>query len=202
MSVYLYLVRHGITSWNKLGKYQGHCDLPLSEEGRQQAEKCAARLQSSKIAAVYSSDLSRAMDTAYFIAKPHGLSVTSKTEFREIDVGDWEGRSFGEIKHNECFKAWSQDTINNPIPGGESYAQLRDRVIPKVVELIKFHKGSSLCIVSHSGPIKLIICHALGIDPPGRHRFELANAGISAITYTDETFMKVSFLNDTCHLFT
>lgn len=204
MDTHLYLVRHGITEWNELKRYQGHRDLPLSEEGKLQAERCAMRLRTVDITAVYSSDLTRAMDTAYRIAKPHGLPVIPLEALREIDVGKWEGKSFEEIRvrRSELLEPWLPDTVNNPIPGGESYAQLRDRVIPKVMELVKAHVGSSLCIVSHSGPLKLILCHALGIEPSGRQRFELANASVSAVICTDDMRIRVSFLNDTCHLIT
>mgnify|MGYP000879211943 FL=1 len=204
MDTHLYLVRHGMTNWNELGKYQGHQDLPLSALGKEQARKTAGRLQEIGMVAVYSSDLSRAMDTAGFIAETHGLPTIPLEEFREIDVGLWEGKSFEEIRlrRSELLDNWLLDTVNNPIPGAESYAHLRDRVIPKVIELVKVHKGSSLCIVSHSGPLKLILCHALGIEPDGRRRFQLANAAVSAITYSDNTHIRVDFLNDTCHLLT
>ncbi|HXL04231.1 MAG TPA: histidine phosphatase family protein [Bacillota bacterium] len=204
MDTHLYLVRHGTTEWNELKRYQGHRDLPLSDAGKLQAERCAMRLRTADIAAVYSSDLTRAMDTAYSIAKAHELPVIPQEALREIDVGKWEGKSFEEIRSRsrELLEPWLQDTVNNPIPGGESYAQLRDRVIPKAMELISTHIGSSICIVSHSGPLKLILCHALGIEPSGRLRFELTNGSVSAITCFDDIRMRVSFLNDTCHLAT
>ena len=204
MDTLLYLVRHGITKWNDERRYQGHRDLPLSETGRLQAEKVARRLQGVDIAAVYSSDLARAMDTARFVGKTHRLPIIPLEELREIDVGKWEGKSFEELRHkeSELLEHWLSDIVNNPIPGGESYAQLRDRVIPKIMELARTHKGSSICIVSHSGPLKLMLCHVLGMAPCGRLRFELANASLSAITCADDVRMRVLFLNDTCHLVT
>ena len=204
MDTLLYLVRHGITKWNDERRYQGQRDLPLSDARRLQAEKVARRFQGVEIAAVYSSDLARAMDTAHFIGKTHGLPVIPLGELREIDVGMWEGKSFEELRHTEreLLEHRLSDIVNNPIPGGESYAQLRDRVIPKFTELISIHRGSSICIVSHSGPLKLIICHALGMEPYGRLRFELANAGVSAVACTGDMRIRVCFLNDTCHLVT
>jgi len=164
MDTLLYLVRHGITKWNDERRYQGHRDLPLSETGRLQAEKVARRLQGVDIAAVYSSDLARAMDTAHFVGKGHRLPVIPLEELREIDVGKWEGKSFEELRHkeSELLEHWLSDIVNNPIPGGESYAQLRDRVIPKIMELARTHKGSSICIVSHSGPPKIDALPCLG----------------------------------------
>lgn len=204
MDTHLYLVRHGITEWNELRRFQGHRDLPLSAAGKLQAQEVARQLQGVDFAAVYSSDLTRAMDTASFIGKTHRLPIIPLEELREIDVGSWEGRSFEELRHeqSELIEQWLSDIANNPIPGGESYAQVRDRVIPKVAELVSAHKGSSICIVSHSGPIKLILCHALGLEPCGRLRFELANASISSVIYADDMRTRVSSLNDTCHLLT
>jgi alpha-ribazole phosphatase len=204
MDTLLYLVRHGITKWNDERRYQGQRDLPLSGAGRLQAEKVARRLQGVDITAVYSSDLVRAMDTARFIGETHRLPIIPLEELREIDVGEWEGKSFEQLRHeeSELFEHWLSDTVNNPIPGGESYAQVRDRVIPKTIELIRTHTGSSICIVSHSGPIKLILCYALGMAPSGRLSFELTNASVSKVTFTDDMRIRVSFLNDTCHLVT
>ncbi len=200
----LYLIRHGMTEWNELGKYQGHHDLPLSAPGIRQARKIAGRLQGLNIAAVYSSDLLRAVQTAAPIAETRGLPVIPLKELREVDVGLWEGKSLDEVKqrHSKLYEEWLLDTVNNPIPGGESYAQLRDRVIPKVMELVKVHKGASLCIVSHSGPLKSILCHVLGTGPEGRRRFDLINASISLVSYSDNREGRVRFLNDTCHLLT
>lgn len=202
MTTRLYLVRHGVTKWNDERRFQGHSDVPLSELGRLQAEKVARRLRGIELDAVYSSDSTRAIDTARFIAEQHRLPVIQLKELREIDFGEWEGKEFERLleEQSELVERWLYDSVNNPIPGGESYTELRDRVIPKVLEIIRTHQGSSVCIVAHSGPIKLTLCHVLGLEPSERRRFDLANASLSMITYTDDTKLRVSFLNDTCHL--
>jgi broad specificity phosphatase PhoE len=100
-----------------------------------QAERLALRLAGEPLSAVYTSDLSRAFETAQVIVSRHaGVAVLPLRELREIDMGEWEGKTFDEIRDTAPCAAvkWLEDTVNNPIPGGESYAQLRDRVVPRV----------------------------------------------------------------------
>ncbi|MGE5573151.1 MAG: histidine phosphatase family protein [Bacteroidota bacterium] len=198
----VFLVRHGETEWNATRRYQGHHDVPLSPAGVRQAEMLALRLAGENLAAVYSSDLSRALETARAVARPHGIPVVKLEELREIDVGEWEGMSFDEVRmaRPADVARWLEDTANNPIPGGESYARLRDRVVPKVMELVRAHPDASFCVVSHAGPVKLVLCDALGIGPGSRHRIDLMNAALSAVEYSSERPPRVLFMNDTCHL--
>ena len=90
-------IRHGQTLWNQLRKYQGHSDIPLNSTGIQQARRVAERLSKETLHAVYSSDLSRAVQTAQAIAQKHELSVQTLGGFREMDFGLWEGLTYEEI---------------------------------------------------------------------------------------------------------
>ncbi|MEW6104922.1 MAG: alpha-ribazole phosphatase [Bacillota bacterium] len=202
MATRVFLVRHGETEWNAARRYQGHHDVPLSPAGERQAERLALRLMREKFAAVYTSDLSRAVATARAIARPHGVPVVQLRELREIDVGEWEGMSFDELERARPADVarWLEDTVNNPIPGGESYASLRDRVVPKVMELVRAHPDASFCVVSHAGPVKMVLCDALGIALESRHRIDLANASLCAVEYSPGRAPRVLFMNDTCHL--
>lgn len=205
MTTRVFLVRHGQTEWNATRRFQGHHDVPLSAAGVRQAERLALRLAGEPLSAVYTSDLLRAFETARVIASRHaGIAALPLKELREIDMGEWEGKTFDEIRDTAPCAAvkWLEDTVNNPIPGGESYAQLRDRVVPRVLELVQAHPDSSICIVSHAGPVKLLLCHALGLGPEGRRRLDLANASLSAVSYSPGESPRVLFMNDTCHLLT
>lgn len=198
----VFLVRHGVTEWNEAGRCQGQRDVPLSCAGIRQAERLAVRLARERLSAVYTSDLSRAFETATQIAGGARVAVVPLRELREIDMGDWEGMTFDDIRRRAPTAAarWLEDTENNPIPGGESYARLRDRVVPKVIELVRAHPDASICVVSHAGPLKLLLCHALGLGPEARTRIDLANASLSAILYSPGAAPRVLFANDTCHL--
>ncbi|MEW5865417.1 MAG: histidine phosphatase family protein [Bacillota bacterium] len=205
MATRVFLVRHGQTEWNTTRRFQGHHDVPLSEAGVRQAERLALRLAGEPLSAVYTSDLSRAFETAQVIVSRHaGVAVLPLRELREIDMGEWEGKTFDEIRDTAPCAAvkWLEDTVNNPIPGGESYAQLRDRVVPRVLQLVQAHPDSSICIVSHAGPVKLLLCHALGLGAEGRLRIDLANASLSGVSYSPGEPPRVLFMNDTCHLLT
>ncbi|MCR4403267.1 MAG: histidine phosphatase family protein [Firmicutes bacterium] len=198
----VFLVRHGETEWNAAHRFQGHRDIPLSAGGELQAERLSHRLARESLAAVYASDLSRAVATAQAIARPHGVPVVELRELREIDMGEWEGMSFEELQRTRSsdVSRWLEDTTNNPIPGGESYANLMDRVVPKVMELVSAHPDASICVVSHAGPVKMVLCDALGITPDSRHRIRLTNGSLSAVEYCPGKAPRVLLMNDSCHL--
>ncbi|MGE5586811.1 MAG: alpha-ribazole phosphatase [Clostridia bacterium] len=202
MTTRVFLVRHGETEWNAARRYQGHRDVPLSPAGELQAERLSRRLMRESLSAVYTSDLSRAVATARAIARPHGVPVVELRELREIDMGEWEGMSFHELQRTRPVDVarWLEDTANNPIPGGESYADLMDRVVPKVTELVRAHPGASICVVSHAGPVKMVLCDALGITPESRHRIDLVNGSLCAVEYSPGRAPRVLLMNDTCHL--
>ncbi|MBC7325685.1 MAG: histidine phosphatase family protein, partial [Moorella sp. (in: Bacteria)] len=110
-NIRIYLVRHGETEWNNNGRYQGHTDVALSVSGRRQAELLRERFRSIPLDSVYSSDLSRARETAAVIAAPHGLTIKTEEAFREIDFGFWEGLTYQEItaRYPHEWERWRQD---------------------------------------------------------------------------------------------
>ncbi len=202
MATRLLLVRHGQTEWNAARRYQGHRDIPLSPAGVEQAERLAARLAKEPPRAVYASDLSRALQTATIIARACGIPVIPHEDLREIDVGEWEGRSLEEARELDPagWARWHDDTENNPIPGGESFAQLRERVVRRAMQIVGAHPDDTVCIVSHAGPLRAIICDALGLDPRNGPRIVLANASVSAVSYAPGAPPRLLLTNDTCHL--
>ncbi|HZP73212.1 MAG TPA: histidine phosphatase family protein [Gaiellaceae bacterium] len=159
----LLLVRHGETDWNSERRWQGHADEPLNETGRAQAREVADELADRSIDAVYSSDLSRARETAEIIAARLGLSVTTDARLREVDVGDWSGRLWSEIEQSDPLalerwhgglKAWN---------GGESYEEMGARVVAAVVELAARHQGETVLVVSHGGSMRACRASAAGL---------------------------------------
>lgn len=178
-------------------------DIPLSERGILQARALAERLAFEEIAAVYTSPLTRARQTALLLAQanPGAPPVIDVPEFIEVNVGNWEGKSFDEVRtaDPDGVARWLQDTANEPFPGGESYERVRQRAMPLLLKAIAQHPDQSICVVSHAGPLKAIICDILGVDLRFRGRFELANTGISLIAFRDGT-PRIIYLNDTCHL--
>jgi broad specificity phosphatase PhoE len=185
------LARHAETDWNRDKRWQGFADLSLNARGREQARALARMLEAVPLSAIYCSDLRRAFDTAVIVAERKGLPVTSMRELREIDVGSWTGLSQDEVKqrfpdgYNEV-----RTRTGRGWKGGESYAELRRRVLDAVLGIAREHPNETVLLVTHSGPIRTVRAHALGLDyaadrkaAPTVDRLEL-----SAVTVADGVF--------------
>src|SRR5262245_42602239 len=124
----LLLARHGETEWNRVGRWQGHADPPLNDEGRRQAVELAERLAGDGIAAVYSSDLQRASETARTVGDRLGLEVVEDPALREIDVGSWSGLTRAEVAERfpDGFARWLDGEIGHD---GETRQQLAERAV-------------------------------------------------------------------------
>ena len=175
------LVRHGATEWNIHKRAQGHADIDLTDEGRAQALHAANELSDTDIAAVYSSDLKRALDTATVIAEAHGLKVTVDPDFREIDQGDWEGLTVDEIR-TRWPDLWGPARHYNPRPNGETPQQVRDRAVKALRKAVEAHPGETIVVVSHGGTIRWLSAEALGYDDHRSARIRgLGNGGIVCV---------------------
>lgn len=160
------MVRHGQTDWNYEQRYQGHCDIPLNDTGRQQARDLAAILQNETVEAVYSSDLCRAKETAEIIAAPLSLPVIIDPRLREMSFGLWEGQTFTEIYRdypNE-FEEWFRNTSDYTVPGGESVNRLLKR-FQVFMDDIKDRYTGTVLLVTHGGVIRSFLFSILGQDP-------------------------------------
>jgi alpha-ribazole phosphatase len=124
----IFLIRHGQTKWNVLGRYQGQSDIELSELGLEQAKLLAAGFPETNISAVYASDLQRAYHTAACVADVFGLKVQARKGLREIDFGDWEGKTYKEIVASwpDAGKTFFSNPEKTVIPAGESLLQYKN----------------------------------------------------------------------------
>jgi alpha-ribazole phosphatase len=164
----IYLVRHGLTEWNKKGCYAGWSDPPLSPEGEAQAERLCRRFFGLAPFTLYSSDLVRAVSTAEIIGQAHQVAPVCLPAFRELYFGEWEGKSYGELlkTHPAELKRWYQDPFYYAPPGGETAAHLDLRVWAGLQAIIKEGRvGETIVLVSHGGPIRSIICRSRGLGP-------------------------------------
>jgi len=157
------LARHGETDWNRENRYQGHADPPLNQTGRAQAAELAAALAAEPLAAIYSSPLRRALETAEILAVPHGLEPVTVDALREVDVGSWEGLTRAEIEQRfpEQFARWLDYQAG--WEDGESYEEMGRRVIAGLLELAAAHEGERILAVSHGGPVRGVYALADGI---------------------------------------
>jgi probable phosphoglycerate mutase len=154
------LARHGETDWNRENRFQGHADPPLNSTGRSQAAELSAALAAEELAAVYSSPLRRAFETAEVVAAAHGLQPVAVAGLREVHVGSWQGLTRAELetRYPEQFARWL--AYEQGWDDGESYDQLSRRVIPALLELAAAHEGERILAVTHGGPIRAAFAFA------------------------------------------
>lgn len=198
----LFLVRHGETEWNKTLRYQGHMDIPLSEVGLAQAEKLALRLSKEKLDAVYSSDLSRALETARAAAKYHNVSVDVIPELRETNFGRWEGLTYKEIKQQfpEIADGWRVNPRDIKAPDGESLGEVSERCFIGLDKILTDNPGRNVLLVAHGGIIRIIVAKVLGIDINDYWKIKQTNVALNIIEFYGKDKGILCLLNDTCHV--
>lgn len=197
----LFLVRHGNTELNSAERYWGSSDVKLGEDGIRQADCLRRRLADEKIDAVYSSNLSRAAQTAEIIANGHRRDVITCAELREINFGELEGLTFSEIsqRYPEIARMWIERSPGLKYPGGESVSELSERVSQFLERLKKHTPEQTILIVAHAGVLRTLICHLLGISQEHRWQMHLDLASLSIVaTYPQGAILNL--LNDTSHL--
>src|SRR5213076_616071 len=142
----VFLVRHGATVLTAEDRFAGATDVQLSEEGREQTKRLAERLRGEKIAAVFASPMSRTVETAQILAKPHGLPVQTRDGFREISHGRWEQMTRREVeeKFPEEAAEWEKDPYTFAPVGGESGLAVTARALPALIELVREHPGKNI----------------------------------------------------------
>jgi probable phosphoglycerate mutase len=184
------LARHGESDWNRERRWQGHADRPLTELGHEQARALAERLASTPLDAVYSSDLARARDTALPTAARHGLSVVTRADLREVDVGSWSGLTREEVEACEPdgLRRWLDG--GKGWQGGESYEEMTARVVAAIRSLATAHPDGRILVVSHGGPVRAVHAHALGMEFHAHRRSSpvAPNARLSEIVVENAAF--------------
>jgi broad specificity phosphatase PhoE len=164
----LVLIRHGQTDWNVEGRWQGQADPPLNDRGREQARRAAEYQRRYGFAALYSSDLRRAMETAQVIGMEMGLDVIPEPRLREVNLGRWQGRLSADIQaqYPDEFRRWHESPLTAHPPDGEDIPTLAARVLQAINEIIARHPKRRVGIVSHELPIAVVLCYAarLGLE--------------------------------------
>lgn len=159
MKTEIYLIRHGESLGNLRGQFQGQTDWDLTELGYKQAACAAAVFDEIHVDAVYASDLQRAFHTAEAVAKRKNLPTIPERGFREIFAGEWEGRPFEELQRDypESFTVWRTDIGRSRPDGGESVAELYERVRATLDRLCAENPGKTLVIGTHAVPIRVLM---------------------------------------------
>ncbi|KMJ49461.1 bifunctional RNase H/acid phosphatase [Rhodococcoides fascians] len=196
------LLRHGQTALSVDRRYSGRGNPELTELGVRQATAAAARLGGhDDIAAIVSSPLGRARQTADAAAGALGLDVTTVDDLTETDFGDWEGLTFAEAKdrYPEQHRAWLGDTSVAP-PNGESFDAVRTRIEAARDRLIEEYAGKTIVVVTHVTPIKTLLQLALDVGPSLLYRMHLDLASLSIAEFYPDGGASVKLVNDTSHL--
>ena len=161
----IYLFRHGETVLADRRRFIGHLDVALSGRGEAQCEQQAFRLRGVPLAAVFTSDLRRAVRSGEIIAAPHGLTPTPLPALREMAMGRWEGLTAAELEAREpaAFKDWMTRVGEYPFPDGDDVPRLVARAWPAFEDIASAHAGRAVAVVAHAGPNRAIVCRALGL---------------------------------------
>ena len=166
------LFRHGEVRYNGEKVFIGRTDLPLSAEGRHQAEAWKHCLQKRPPGSIVSSPLSRALEFARIVAGDRAVDVAVCRELSEIDLGDWDGRLMSSIQQRDPT-SWQERGKNlarfQPL-GGESFEDVQKRAVPAFEKLVN-HNVPELIIVSHAGVNRVLLCYLLGM--PLEHMFSI-----------------------------
>lgn len=197
----VYLVRHGQTAWNVGEIFRGRADIPLDDVGRNEAVLAGEALKDATIHAVYSSPLSRSMETAQNIAKFHNLFVIPLDAITDISYGEWEGHSNEEMKakYPDLHRLWHTEPHKVRFPKGESLEDVRARSVAALNDLLARHKDQNIVLVAHRVPNKVICCALIGLDNSHFWRIQQDTASTNLFTYKDGQWV-ISYLNDTSYL--
>ena len=191
----VYLLRHGEIDIDANGIFIGQLDIPLSTKGKLQAGKWSEYFNDNGISfdEIYSSDLSRCQETSEILSGK-SRNITYLQQFREIDLGEWDGTPRKEIKERypDEWALRGKDITHRP-PGGESFHDLSERSIPALVNILN-QKASNSIIITHAGIIRSAICHILEIPLSNLFRIGYDYSGLTLIDNSNEPF-KISYMN-------
>ncbi len=197
----LLLVRHGITESNSARRFAGYSDVEMNADGYSQVERLRDRLVDEKIDAIYSSDLKRALVTAEVVSSGHKVDIVTCSELREMNYGDAEGLTFQEI--NRLYPEVAESIVNFNLrlkfPGGESFEGFIERTNKFLDRLQRHAPSETILVVSHGGPLRVLVCSLLGIDQHHWWQIRFDNTSLS-IAETYQRGAIINLLNDISHL--
>ena len=202
MATRLFLVRHGATQLTAENRFSGAVGVDLSDEGRRQVRRLAERLADDTICAVYCSPLSRTVETAEILAKPHDVTPVRRDGLREISHGRWEGltRDEVEVLFEGEYASWEEDPFTFAPEGGESGLAVLARALPVIREIVLAHEGKNVLVVSHKATLRLLLSSLLGFDARGyRDRLDQSPACLNVLDFKDPVRARLMLFNDVSH---
>ncbi len=194
-------IRHGETAWNAQARLQGQLDIELNDAGRRQAQQVADALADDGIAALYSSDLLRAAQTAQAIAARCGLAVTPDAGLRERGFGIFEGHTWADLERlwPEQARRWREREVDFSPQGGETLNDFYARSVACASRLAARHPGETIALVAHGGVLDCLYRAATRVSLQATRTWQLGNASINRLLFYGENFTLVGW-GDTLHL--
>lgn len=180
----LILIRHGETAWTRQKRYQGRTDIPLSPSGKKQIVQLSKRLRRCRIHFFYSSALTRATQTAAILSKGRKTRVVRDERISEFNFGRWEGKTASELLRakDPSYKKWCQGRWVNP-PGGETIRSFKKRHRDFLAAILKKHEGKTIAIVSHGGPVRMMLIQSLGLPWRFFWKLHIEPASVSVLHF-------------------
>lgn len=197
----IYIVRHGQTEWNLLGKTQGHGNSDLTEKGVEQAKLLADNMVKYPIDYIYSSDLGRAYDTAKIIGDKLNLEVEKTEALREMGFGTWEGRVIKDIieENPALYRQWRDEPHLAKIPQAESLEQIKERTDKFIAEINEKHDGKHIVLVTHSLSARIMLLSFLDSNVKNIYRINQSNTALNIVELRDYGPVVIK-MNDTSHI--
>lgn len=193
----LLLIRHGQTACNVTNRWQGWADCALNDVGMAQAQAVSRWLTGERIDALYSSDLRRALQTAWAIGEPHGLQPIADADLRGRKAGQFEGLFEDQVL--ALAPTWQRDRTADhwgwAPPGGETLRQVLERNLMVIDRLRQEHAGHTVAAVTHEGPVRVLISHLTGLSPAEAFQIELGSTGVTTVLF-DGPSARVAGIND------
>ena len=201
MSTIVIIVRHGETEWNRGNIFRGTYDIPLNENGRDQASLTSDVLKGHSFDAAYTSPLSRACETAKIVLRPHEIKAVKHEGLLDMDYGEWTGKTEQDVMRKwPCeYADWVSCPHAHRPPGGTSISEVFDKSFSALKALVKRHEGGTIVLFSHRVVNKLLIIGALGL---GLERFPYiiqGNCCYNEIEFANNEFI-IKSINNTYHI--
>ena len=194
----LFLCRHGQTEHNNKGKVQGQMESNINEKGKEQAKKLRDRFAEDDISKVYSSSMTRAIETAELVSEPHNVEIEKIEELKEVARAEFEGERFEDLIE-EITKSETEDYLWKP-EGGESLEELKERGVNFLNSIKEEHEGEKIIAISHGGTISSILLGILEHSAKNSYRINQENCSINKLTWGADKGWSIHSVNDSSHL--
>jgi probable phosphoglycerate mutase len=189
------LIRHAHTDAIGLQLCGRSPGVHLSARGRAEAARLGGGLAAESIAAIYSSPLERAVETAAAIASHQRTRMEIRDELSEIDFGDWTGKTFAELEHDQRWRVFNTRRAIAPVPHGENAPVTQARIVAAIDTLAAAHEGERIAIVSHGDPLRYALLHFGGLSLDRYEEIEILPASISALSW-EQSGVRLLYVND------